>query len=253
VCQRPKVVDLVASAALLLLIAATCVASMVLPHRLARDSTQRDAGVLFPARVQTPLYWVARLLVTRLALLRVSPNTVTLCSLAWCVVGSVMFALGHFGLGAAMVSVGFAGDAIDGLLARATNQVSAAGAVLDSVVDRVGEGCVFAGLAIFFRWSPWALALVLVAGFVSQVISYVSAKVDASGATNIPRGWMRRAERAAHVVIGAVVTSFLALRVTAPLCYTPMLVEVGLIATIGGVSAAHRLAVLLRVLEATDP
>ena len=213
---------------------------------------RRATGFLFPERVQAPLYWAARLVASRLARHRVSPNAVTLSSLAWCAGASVALALGYFGLGAALACAGFSCDAVDGLLAWQTKRVTRAGAVLDSVVDRVGEACVFAGLAVFFRSNAWALGLVVAALIASQLVSYVSAKVDAAGlAERVPRGWMRRAERAAHLVAGAIVTSALALRVTGPLRYTPVLFEVGLIALLGAASAVHRLVVLLRLLEAS--
>ena len=80
-----------------------------------------------------------------------SPNQVTVASLALGVLAAAAFATGHrWGLitGALLLQVAFTTDCVDGQLARYTRTFTALGAWLDSTFDRVKEYLVFAGLGI---------------------------------------------------------------------------------------------------------
>ena len=66
-------------------------------------------------------------------------------------------------------------DILDGGVARRGGRRRARGArSIDSVVDRWAEFATFVGLGAFFRDS-WMLAVVAVAAFASQMVSYVRA------------------------------------------------------------------------------
>jgi CDP-diacylglycerol--glycerol-3-phosphate 3-phosphatidyltransferase/CDP-diacylglycerol--inositol 3-phosphatidyltransferase len=72
-------------------------------------------------------------------------------------------------------------DLIDGALARKTGRKDDFGAFLDSTLDRIADGALFAGLALFFAWqreSHLYLALCLVILVMGAVTSYARAKAD---------------------------------------------------------------------------
>jgi len=80
-----------------------------------------------------------------------TPNQVTLASIAVGVVAAAGFATGErAGLvaGAVLLQVAFTLDCVDGQLARYTRTFSRFGAWLDSIFDRTKEYLIFAGLAI---------------------------------------------------------------------------------------------------------
>ena len=78
--------------------------------------------------------------------LRVGPNAVTLLGLALAGVTASLIAMDHLLLGGLMLIVSAGLDSIDGAVARMSGKASPAGALLDSVVDRVAEGVVLFGV-----------------------------------------------------------------------------------------------------------
>jgi len=145
--------------------------------------------------------------VERLLIGRVSPNAVTLASLALCAVTGVAAALGH--LPAAVWLYVFAGilDVLDGRLARQTGQQTAAGALFDSVSDRWGELFVFAGYAWILHDSLWVLAVFAAIGG-STMVSYTRARAEGLGLTSIKGGLMQRAERIVLVAGGTLLAAW---------------------------------------------
>jgi len=133
--------------------------------------------------------------------LGMSANTMTALSLLAGAGAGILLASGHFGMAALFFVAASLGDALDGLVARATRTESSAGALFDASVDRYEEFFAFGGLAIFFRASVVLLALVLLALAGSFMVSYGSAKAEALRVA-VPAGLMRRAERATYLGIG---------------------------------------------------
>ncbi len=80
------------------------------------------------------------------------------------------------------------GDAVDGLIARATQTVSPGGALFDASVDRYEEFFILGGIAYFFRSSGLLLATTLLAFLGSFMVSYGSAKAEALGVAESRRG-----------------------------------------------------------------
>jgi hypothetical protein len=81
----------------------------------------------------------------------ITPNQVTVASMAIGVLAAIAFATGErWGLvtGAVLLQVAFMTDCVDGQLARYARQFSTFGAWLDSILDRTKEYVVFGGLAI---------------------------------------------------------------------------------------------------------
>src|SRR6266581_8680373 len=113
-----------------------------------------------------------------------SPNSLTVIGFLLSIVASTFYWGGLSGLewaGSILVLlIGSFLDAVDGAMARKYARVSKFGGVLDSVLDRLGEIALYAGLAagalISFWLALWALSAAL-------MVSYVRARVAAEGVT----------------------------------------------------------------------
>jgi CDP-diacylglycerol--glycerol-3-phosphate 3-phosphatidyltransferase len=163
-----------------------------------RDATRRTA---LPRVARAIALSALAPLVRATTALGVSANTITALSLGAGAGAGVLLAFGHFGVAALLFAMASLGDALDGLVARATRTESAAGALFDASVDRYEEFFAFGGLALFFRSSGVMLALTLLALAGSFMVSYGSAKAEALHVA-VPHGIMRRAERATYLGIG---------------------------------------------------
>ncbi|RMD61345.1 MAG: CDP-alcohol phosphatidyltransferase family protein [Alphaproteobacteria bacterium] len=120
---------------------------------------------------------------------------------------------------------GSAFDLLDGALARRQNRASPAGAFLDSTLDRVSEGALFAGITYAFATAgePLNAALSVLALLGSFLISYTRARAEALG-TTCTVGLATRAERVILLGLG------LCFEVLAPVIYA--LVLLGAISTL---------------------
>lgn len=142
---------------------------------------------------------------TGLARVGFSPNAVTVLG----TVGSVasacwFFPTGRLLPGALVVGAFLLLDVLDGAMARAENQATRFGGVLDATCDRIADGAVFGSLV----W--WALVLdgsrgrglaLLICLVGAQVISYVRARAEANGL--VARGGIaERAVRSIVVLVG---------------------------------------------------
>lgn len=135
----------------------------------------------------------------------VHPDVFSWASLVLQIAAAVLLGLGAFGLGAWLLALGAACDALDGAVARARGMASDAGEVLDAVVDRWGEMAIFFGYAWYYRGLWWGFLLAGAASAGAVTVSYARAKgeiygIDASG------GLMQRQERAVWLT-GATIFS----------------------------------------------
>jgi phosphatidylglycerophosphate synthase len=109
--------------------------------------------------------------------------------------------------GTIIVSVFALSDMLDGSMARQSGRQSAWGAFLDSLLDRVTDAAIFAGLTIWFLGSGnepilgYAALYCLAAG---QVISYARARAEGLG-LQASGGIAERTER---LVVVMVATGF---------------------------------------------
>ena len=130
--------------------------------------------------------------------LRVSPNIISTMCLVLGLLAGLFCAYGELAL-AGWVSVASSiMDALDGMVARARKVASDAGEVLDATVDRITEMAFFFGLLIYYRDDVIGMVIVFVALMGSLLVSYSTAKGEALQ-LNVPRGMMRRAERAVYL------------------------------------------------------
>jgi len=101
-------------------------------------------------------------------------------------------------------------DMLDGALARATERISARGALLDSTTDRLSEGALLIGLGVQAALSGISqgrlvttLVLLLAALLFSQMVSYIRARGEGLG-VSCKVGLMTRAERVVLLSLGLV-------------------------------------------------
>jgi soluble lytic murein transglycosylase len=137
--------------------------------------------------------------------LRLRPNHLTVIGLVVSFFAAGAFISGHVrGAGCLLLLAGLC-DLLDGSLARASGQVTAFGAFLDSVIDRYSDLIVLLGIVVLFARTPNARgALVAMAGLVGSVmVSYTKARAESIGVEcNV--GFMERPERIICLVAGAL-------------------------------------------------
>jgi CDP-diacylglycerol--glycerol-3-phosphate 3-phosphatidyltransferase len=138
----------------------------------------------------------------------VSPDAVTIIGTAGVVVGALVFyPLGQLWWGTLFITAFIFSDVLDGIMARMQDVKSRWGNFLDSTLDRIADGALFAGLAVWFFTggadTPIAMAA-MVCLVLGMVVSYARAKAESLGFTaNV--GIAERAERLVSVL---VVTGF---------------------------------------------
>jgi CDP-diacylglycerol--glycerol-3-phosphate 3-phosphatidyltransferase len=134
----------------------------------------------------------------------VSPDAITIVGTAGVVVGALVFyPLGQLFWGTVFITAFIFSDVIDGIMARMQNLGGRWGNFLDSSLDRLADGALFAGLAIWFFTggadAPIAIAAV-VCLVLGMVVSYVRAKAESLGfQANV--GIAERAERLVSVLV----------------------------------------------------
>lgn len=117
--------------------------------------------------------------------LGISPDAVTLVGTLGVSAGAlVFFPQGKLALGVAVVTAFVFSDLIDGAMARKLGRQDKFGAFLDSTLDRVADGAIFGGLALYFAWqtdSRLYLVLCLIILTMGAITSYARAKADHLG------------------------------------------------------------------------
>ena len=139
-----------------------------------------------------------------LKFLNLKPNTVSICGLLVIVIGSYCFYLENRNLGIVLIFLGSAIDGLDGPYARELDLVSERGAILDSLIDRVGELIIWSVVGISFTDSDIELFTIFTILVSSNLIPYMRAKSEYFGLQN-KKGLAARPER----VIFAVLFMFL--------------------------------------------
>ena len=148
---------------------------------------------LLPHRVPR---WFTDPIVAVIARTGATPNHLTVLGFLGNVGAAVLAARGDFLFAGLVMLAASAFDLLDGALARATGRVSAFGAILDSVLDRLSEAAVLSGLAYYFaqRNQREEVVLCFAALTGSLLVSYVKARAEAHG-LELPGGLFTRAER----------------------------------------------------------
>jgi CDP-diacylglycerol--glycerol-3-phosphate 3-phosphatidyltransferase len=155
------------------------------------------------ARVVSP---VAR------ALLRagISPDVVTVAGTVGVIIAAAGFAArGQLLIATVLATLFGLTDVLDGAMARMRGTVNPFGAFLDSTMDRVADGAIFASLVYWLATTGQHVAAVaaLLCLVTGQLVSYVRARAEGLGLTaNV--GLMERAERLVLVAVGGLLEGF---------------------------------------------
>lgn len=213
--------------------------------RHARVTREGGTALLSERVMHRGYVWIERLAAAA-ARAGLSANAVSWLSLALGLGAGVLAGAGWLGFAAWLLALSGLGDGVDGALARRSGVSSAAGAVLDSALDRYVEFFFCAGLVWFFRATPAYQLLVLTALFGGFMVTYSTAKAEALQVPP-PRGWMKRPERMVWLTGGA------AFAAVAPLARVPsaavLLGVVVVIAVFANVSAIVRLRALAAAVQ----
>jgi CDP-diacylglycerol---glycerol-3-phosphate 3-phosphatidyltransferase len=131
--------------------------------------------------------------------LRVHPNTITIWGTILMVAGGVLYGFGHISIGGWLLGITALTDVLDGMVARRGNAASTFGAFLDSTLDRVADGAVLGGLAVFYALNPVhhsvPMVVVCLAGIIGAFLtSYTRARAESLG-FDAKVGMLQRPER----------------------------------------------------------
>ncbi len=139
-----------------------------------------------------------------------SPNAITLAGMLPTLIAALLMANGQFLIAGLLLLVGAPLDALDGAVARATNQVTRFGALLDSTTDRYADGFLCFGLAYYFaaRGQMPEAALAIAALIGAYAVSYVRARAEGLNIGSIKDGLFDRMVRTL-VLIAALITGWL--------------------------------------------
>jgi CDP-diacylglycerol--glycerol-3-phosphate 3-phosphatidyltransferase len=182
----------------------------------------------------------------------VSPDAVTITGTV-VVTGLALGLLptGHLFLGALSIGLFALADSLDGVMARASGRTGPWGAFLDSTLDRISDGAVFAGITLWFVLHPevphsgWGTGAALACLVLGSVVPYVRARAEAVGAS----ASVGIAERADRLAIALVPTA----SVPFGLPVVVLVVVLTLLAAASLVTVVQRVATVRRQLVAAGP
>jgi CDP-diacylglycerol--glycerol-3-phosphate 3-phosphatidyltransferase len=135
----------------------------------------------------------------------VSPNAITTVGTVATIIGGGIYARGHIHLAGWVVGLSAICDMIDGSVARRSGRSSVFGAFYDSTLDRVADGAVLGGLALFFArngvhhaipdYMSTPMVSVLLLGILGSFLtSYTRARAEGLG-IDAQVGILQRPER----------------------------------------------------------
>lgn len=181
-------------------------------RRAFSDRIEQDGGSAFLGRHFMEFgYWVIKPLTYFCVTMGISPNLISLICLMFGLISGVCFGLGYFFEAGLMGILSGLMDALDGRVARAIGKQKLSGVLLDSTVDRVCEMAVGFGLIYYYRDDGLALIVTFAMLLGAVMTSYTTAKSESLQVKGLPRGVMRRGERATYISIAAIFSPFLAL------------------------------------------
>ena len=195
-------------------------------------------------------YWLLAPFLRLAKRTRLTPNQFTLASLVASIPTGLAIATGHFALASALLIVGNTFDVVDGHLARSKGLVSKAGAFLDSTVDRVCDGMILGGFAVYYAGTPTMLAA-LVALVMSFATSYARARGEALGVSG-SEGLIQRADRLVILSLALALSPYLGHRAEGFVPHPSYVVAkaaLWLLAILSTFTAATRVAWIMKNLQ----
>lgn len=170
----------------------------------------------------------------------VTPNQVTVAAAALHVVVAALIMRESLVAAGLLFLVAASMDLLDGALARATSSTTRFGAFLDSTLDRISEGLVFAAVAYVFarHGHAYDVAALVLAAVLSFLVSYARARAESLG-VECRVGVMTRPERVLVLALGML------LDMLAPAVY--------LLVIASAVSLVQRMRVVARAVGTGTP
>ena len=166
---------------------------------------EKDGGsAMLSTFIMEYAYWILSPLAKICVWFNVSPNAISAVCLLLGFISGVTLAYGEFALAGVIAGLSSLMDALDGMVARARKVASDSGEVFDAAVDSYTEMFFCFGLLIYYRDDVIGMLLVMLALCGSIMVSYSTAKAEAMQIMNIPRGTMRRAERAVYLTAASI-------------------------------------------------
>ena len=140
--------------------------------------------------------------------LGISPDAVTLVgTLGVCVGALAFFPRGELLWGVLFITAFVFSDLIDGKMARTLGRKSRFGAFWDSTLDRIGDGAIFGGLALYFAGDHYDgdagyvyLCVTLWCLVMGSVTSYARARAESLG-MDAKGGLAERADRLVSILV----------------------------------------------------
>ncbi len=145
--------------------------------------------------------------VVPLAAAGVTPNMISLSGFSGNVAAGALAAGGHFLPAGIVMLFSSALDLLDGALARKTGTATRFGAVFDSVLDRLSEAAVLAGLLYHYTeigGHTEEIVVIYAAVVGSILVSYVRARAQGEG-IDLREGLFTRAERVLLLGIALII------------------------------------------------
>ncbi|MGA8846224.1 MAG: CDP-alcohol phosphatidyltransferase family protein [Nocardioides sp.] len=136
----------------------------------------------------------------------VSPDTVTFVGTVGVSAGALIFyPIGELFIGTLFITAFVFSDLIDGKMAREMGRKSTFGSFWDSTLDRVADGAIFGGLALYFANTSEGdsflyLCLTLYCLVMGSVTSYARAKAESLG-LDARGGIAERADRLVSILV----------------------------------------------------
>jgi CDP-diacylglycerol--glycerol-3-phosphate 3-phosphatidyltransferase len=129
----------------------------------------------------------------------VHPNTITIFGTLCTVIGGVIYGTGHIKTGGWFLGITALFDVLDGTVARRSGKSSTFGAFLDSTLDRLADGFLLGGLAVFYATSRLhgsvPLLITALLGMIGAFMtSYTRARAESLG-IDAKVGLLQRPER----------------------------------------------------------
>jgi CDP-diacylglycerol--glycerol-3-phosphate 3-phosphatidyltransferase len=136
--------------------------------------------------------------------LGISPDTVTFVgTLGVCAGALAFFPRGELLVGVLVITAFVFSDLVDGKMARELGRKSRFGAFWDSTLDRIGDGAIFGGLALYFAGpgdSRLYLCVTLWCLVMGSVTSYARARAESLG-MDAKGGLAERADRLVSILV----------------------------------------------------
>lgn len=141
-----------------------------------------------------------------LAKIQVSPDGLTWAGFVIMAVAAWLVSQENLIWGGVLILLAGLCDMLDGALARKTGKVSRFGAILDSTLDRAGEGVLSLGIMFLFlnRSSEGGVMLAGASLLAAQLVSYIRARAETQGVSGVV-GIFTRVERVIVLAVGLLV------------------------------------------------